>query len=81
MHPDEGSGIEHDACLPLYCSEGCERTGPVCDFCIHYRFTAMLLATTSTRGCVLIPLTPSHGIRRADVPTSTVRPGPTLTRS
>jgi hypothetical protein len=24
--------------VTLFCSPGCERTGPVCDFCIFFRF-------------------------------------------
>ena len=24
--------------MALFCSAGCEHTGPVCDFCVYYRF-------------------------------------------
>src|SRR5438309_2189863 len=30
--------VASSAGVPLYCSSDCERAGPVCDFCVHYRF-------------------------------------------
>ncbi len=30
--------VASSAGVPLYCSSDCEQAGPVCDFCVHYRF-------------------------------------------